>query len=419
MSHSAQNACCSTHRTSTYMAIAVALGLATGALNLPWMTGTASVVSDLFINLLKLVSLPIIFLSIISTASGMESVRELRTLGSRVVKYTVLTTVIAAMIALGLFLLIDPVSAYSDDVKSVAQATTQPDYLKYFIQMIPANIVEPFLHNNVVGVLFIAIILSLATITLADETRKILHTLFSALYAAVMKITTGIIALMPIAIWAFVTLFVRDVQEGLPFKSLAFYLAVVVIANLVQAFIVLPVFLKIKGISPMKMAKAMFPALSVAFFAKSSSGALPMAIRCAQEKAGMSAKVANFSLPLCTTINMNGCAAFILTTVLFVAMINGMQFSLAEMGVWVVIATIAALGNAGVPMGCYFMSTAFLVAMDVPLHILGVILPFYSFIDMLESAINVWSDSCVTAVVDREVAQEAGATEGSEVWAAR
>lgn len=419
MSSQTHTSCCGTHRTTIYMALAVILGLVAGALNISWIMATAGIVSDLFINLLKLVSLPIIFLSIVSTASGMGSVQELRILGSRVLKYTILTTVIAAFTALALFLLIDPVSAYTGgDGTSATQAVIQPNYIKYFIQMVPANIIEPFLNNNVVGVLFIAILLSLATISLADETRKTLHALFSALYAAVMKITTGVIALMPIAIWAFVTLFVKDLREGLPYKSLAFYLLVVLAANLIQALVVLPIFLRAKGLSPLKMVKAMFPALSVAFFAKSSSGALPMAIRCAQEKAGISAKIANFSLPLCTTINMNGCAAFILTTVLFVAMINGMQFSFVEMLVWVGIATVAAIGNAGVPMGCYFMSTAFLVAMDVPLHILGVILPFYSFIDMLESAINVWSDSCVTAVVDKEVAEATAAlADGSNHFA--
>jgi Na+/H+-dicarboxylate symporter len=120
----------------------------------------------------------------------------------------------------------------------------------------------------------------------------------------------------------------------------------------------------------------------------------------------MSPKVANFTLPLCTTINMNACAAFILTTVLFVSMSNGIIFSAAEMFLWIFIATLAAIGNAGVPMGCYFLASAFLAAMNVPLNILGVILPFYTMIDMLESAINVWSDSCVAAVVDKEVAQD-------------
>jgi len=76
------------------------------------------------------------------------------------------------------------------------------------------------------------------------------------------------------------------------------------------------------------------------------------------------------------------------------------------MFLWIFIATIAAVGNAGVPMGCYFLASAFLAAMNVPLNILGVILPFYAMIDMLESAINVWSDSCVAAVVNKEVAED-------------
>ena len=137
------------------------------------------------------------------------------------------------------------------------------------------------------------------------------------------------------------------------------------------------------------MAKGMMPALSVAFFTKSSSAALPMAMRCAQDNLKMSPKVASFTLPLCTTINMNACAAFILITVLFVSMSNGMVFSGAEMFLWIFIATIAAVGNAGVPMGCYFLASAFLAAMNVPLNILGIILPFYTMIDMLESSINV------------------------------
>jgi Na+/H+-dicarboxylate symporter len=123
----------------------------------------------------------------------------------------------------------------------------------------------------------------------------------------------------------------------------------------------------------------------------------------------MSPKVANFTLPLCTTINMNGCAAFILTTVLYVAMSYGMEFSPFELVLWIFIATLAAVGNAGVPMGCYFLASAFIAAMDVPMTIMGIILPFYTMIDMLESAINVWSDSCVAAVVDKKVAQEVSA----------
>ena len=147
----------------------------------------------------------------------------------------------------------------------------------------------------------------------------------------------------------------------------------------------------------------MLPALSLAFFSKSSSAALPLAISCAENNLKLNPRIAGFSLPLCTTINMNACAAFILSTVLFVCMSNGLQFSVAELLGWVFVSTLAAIGNAGVPMGCFFLSSAILASMNVPLNLLGVILPFYSLIDMLESAINVWSDSCVTVMVEQDV----------------
>jgi Na+/H+-dicarboxylate symporter len=336
----------------------------------------------------------------------MESVNEIKSLGKRVIKYTLLTTVIAASVALLLFIVIDPVnSSLSSQVTAEVQAQ-QGSYYSYLIKSIPSNIVQPFSENHVIGVLFIAMLLSLATLSLPQQNRVILHSFFSSLYAAIMKITAWIVMLMPVAIWAFITLFVKDFRKGLDVKSLALYLSVVILANFVQALIVLPIFLKLKGVSPVKMARGMMPALSVAFFTKSSSAALPMAIRCAQENVKMAPKVANFTLPLCTTINMNACAAFILTTVLFVSMSNGITFSGTEMFFWIFIATLAAVGNAGVPMGCYFLASAFLAAMNVPLNILGIILPFYTMIDMLESAINVWSDSCVAAVVDKEVADD-------------
>jgi len=387
------------------IALATVLGLLAGYINIGAIDAAAETVSQIFINLLKLVSLPIIFLSIVSTASGMESISEIKSLGKRVIKYTLLTTFLAAALALVLFVTINPVGPQGTFNEAVGQTTIQASYFSYLIKSIPSNIVQPFSENHVIGVLFIAMLLSVAILSLPQQNRTVLHTFFSSLYAAIMKITMWIVYLMPLAIWAFITLFVRDLRQGLEMKSLALYLACVLAANLIQALVVLPLLLKAKGVSPIKLVRGMLPALSVAFFTKSSSAALPMAMRCAQENVRMTPKVANFTFPLCTTINMNACAAFILITVLFVSMSNGIVFSGVEMFLWIFIATIAAVGNAGVPMGCYFLASAFLAAMNVPLNILGVILPFYTMIDMLETAINVWSDSCVAAVVDKEVVQ--------------
>ena len=82
---------------------------------------------------------------------------------------------------------------------------------------------------------------------------------------------------------------------------------------------------------------------------------------------------------------------------------HGIEVSFATMCLWVVVATVAAIGNAGVPMGCFFLSTSLLASMNVPITLMGIILPFYSVIDMLETALNVWSDSCVVKVVDEKI----------------
>ncbi len=410
---------CEQHKTqynpNIFFGIAVCCGLLAGYFNHPVINSIANAIAEIFINLLKLVSLPIIFLSIVSTASGMESVVEVKTLGKKVLKYTLLTTIISATVALILFVLVNPVRGIIHHLPAVEGAENlhlnHSGYLTYLKDVIPSNFVKPFIENNVISVLFLAIVLSVALLKLPHENRKPLHTFFSSFYAAVMKITSWLVQVMPIAIAAFIVLFMRDLQEGLEVKALALYLACVVMANLVQGLIVLPLFLKFKKISPLVTAKGMLPALSLAFFTKSSAAALPMAMRCAEENLKVSRKVAGFTLPLCTTINMNGCAAFILITVLFVSMSNGIVYTPIEMVTWILVATIAAIGNAGVPMGCYFLSGAFLAAMNVPLNILGVILPFYTIIDMIETAINVWSDSCVAVVVDKEVKAEIPAYE--------
>lgn len=406
---------CEQHKTrinpNIYFGVAMCCALIAGYFNHPAVNQVSELISEIFINLLKLVSLPIIFLSIVSTASGMEDASEVKSLGKKVLKYTLLTTLISATVALVLFVVVNPVHGMIHQDPSIPampglSGVDQSGYLTYLKKVIPSNFLEPFVENNVISVLFLAIVLSLAILKLPHESKKPLHSLFSSLYAAVMKITSWLVMLMPIAIFAFIVLFMRDLQEGLEVKALALYLACVIMANLIQGLIVLPTFLKLKKIEPTATAKGMLPALSVAFFTKSSAAALPMAMRCAEENLKVTRKVAGFSMPLCTTINMNGCAAFILITVLFVSMSHGVLYTPVEMVTWIFVATIAAIGNAGVPMGCYFLSGAFLAAMNVPLNILGVILPFYTLIDMIETAINVWSDSCVTVVVDKEMKED-------------
>jgi Na+/H+-dicarboxylate symporter len=388
------------------------LGIASGISQVGFLLEAAGLVAELFIRLLKLVSLPLIFLSVITAITGMESFEEFKTLGSKVLKYTLLTTVIAATVALGLFVGINPVAGQLEGAKPPEFEGDQGGYLSYLLAIIPENIIAPFYDNHVLGVLFLALALALAILSMTEKQRRPLHELFSGFFAAVMTVTAFLMRLMPFGVWSFVTLFMRDLQEGMPMKGIMLYLLCVVLSNVIQAAIVLPLLLRWKGYSPLNMARGMMPALIVAFFSKSSGVALPMAMKCAEEGLQIQKRVSRFSFPLCVTINMNACAAFILTTVLFVSMSHGVMYSPLELIAWIFIATLAAVGNAGVPMGCYFLSTAFLVSMNVPLNIMGAIFPLYTVIDMLETAINVWSNGCVAAAVDADVrAEEEGSQE--------
>ena len=168
-------------------------------------------------------------------------------------------------------------------------------------------------------------------------------------------------------------------------------------------FVVLPLFLLCKKLNPLKVFKGMMTALTVAFFSKSSAATLPVTMKCAENNCGVRSSVSRFVLPICTTINMNGCAAFIFITVIYLMQNAGVDISAGTMAVWIFIATLAAIGNAGVPMGCYFLAMSLLASMDIPVMLMGLILPIYAVIDMLETSLNVWSDSCVASMVNRDL----------------
>ena len=394
-------------RSHLVLILALLLGIGSGCAQLPFLSGAAELISTSFLSFLQLLSLPIIFFSVTATVSGLTDFSEMRSLGMRVIKYTVLTTVIAASVALGLYVLIEPATTIFSTQTGAPLEQNSSSYLSHVAQIIPSNVFTAFATNNVIGVAFMAFVLGIGTLFLPTENKKTLHHFFSSVFAVILKITSGAVKLMPLGIWAFTALFVQDLMKNSALaEGLGWYLAVVLGANLIQGLVVLPLILKWKGISPWKTAKGMFGALVIAFFSKSSNATLPTAIQCAETRLGVSRRVSQFSFPLCSVINMNGCAGFILSTVLFVAMSNGLTFTPWEMGGWVLLATLAAIGNAGVPMGCYFLTSAFLVGMGVPLYIMGLILPIYTLLDMVETSVNVWSDSCVAVLVDKEVAAE-------------
>jgi Na+/H+-dicarboxylate symporter len=235
-----------------------------------------------------------------------------------------------------------------------------------------------------------------------EEARQTVSHFFRGLHGLLMVMTTWVIKIIPLGMYGFITATVVQLRGGMVIRGIGEYLLIVILANLLQGFVFLPLWLKSHGIKPFDAMHKMLPALSLAFFSKSSVGTLPVTMETAEKNLHVSPTISRFVLPLCTSLNMNGCAAFIFATVIYLMQNHGIVVSLPMMGLWVVIATIAAIGNAGVPMGCFFLSASLLASMNVPITLMGIILPFYTLIDMLETALNVWSDSCVAKVLDEK-----------------
>lgn len=391
-------------------ALMIGLGIVSGMSDIAILKETGLLVSDLFIKIFKCISLPIISLSIIVTLANYRSDGLMKRVWQRTISYTFATTLIAAIISCLLYILIQPSTVEVNLHATALGATNQLGYLGYLANIIPTNLLAPFLDQQVMGVLMLSIVIGFAVRQIPEEEpRETLTRFFRGAHGMFLVMTRWIIKLIPLGLFGFITSTVVQLRSGMDIKGIGEYLAIIVLANLVQGFIILPLWLKYHGIKPFAAMKAMVPALSVAFFSKSSVGTLPVTMNTIENNLGVKPQISRFVLPLCTSINMNGCAAFIFATVIYLMQNHGVPVSFSTMTLWVFISTIAAIGNAGVPMGCFFLSVSLLAGMNVPITLMGVILPFYGLIDMLETALNVWSDACVTKVVnDKASAEEEG-----------
>lgn len=394
-----------TLRILFFYAAAIALGVLNGFYGTDLTIRAGDFLSSVFIRLFKFISIPIIAVSLISTLAQLGESRESGQIFRRTIFYTLFTTIIAATVAAALFLLYAPANVSLPTEAGNVPKVVEHSYFEYVQSVIPDNFLSPFLSANVISVLLVASAVGLALSQLEKDSRpkEVLTAFFAGAQQILFILVSWLIKILPLGIFGFVTVLCRDLQAGVSLGGLGTYFAAIITANLLQIFVILPAILLVKGISPVKTFRAMLPALTVAFFSKSSAGTLPVTMRCAEENMRVRKSVSGFVLPICTTINMNACAAFILITCVYLMQNAGAEITIGTLASWILIATVAAVGNAGVPMGCFFLAASLLASMNVPILLMGVILPFYAVLDMLETAENVWSDSCVAKMVDKDL----------------
>lgn len=387
---------------------ALVIGAVLGSLHAGAVDSVCNFVATVFTRLFKFTAVPAIAVSVLTTLATLGSNKETARIFKRTIMYTLLTTLAASTIAAILFFAIKPevlsVAAYEGAQAEKIQSMSSSSFLSYFISAIPDNIIYPFVSGNVLSILIVSFAFGFA-ISMMPESEKKSAILNIALgfQELVFKVISWIIAILPVGIIAFTAQLVKEMSANIAMESIGKYTAVVLSGNLIQFFIVLSLFLLARGINPVKHFKNMLPAILTALFTKSSAATLPVTMDCAENRVKCNKKFTRFILPMCTTINMNGCAAFILVTSLFVMKNGGVELTLLTVITWILISVISAVGNAGVPMGCFFLTLSLMAGKGMPIGVMGVILPIYAVIDMIETAVNIYSDSCVCAMTNKDL----------------
>lgn len=387
---------------------AMVVGVGIGLLNIDAVNSVMTFIATVFTRLFRLLAVPTIVLAVITTLASLGGRKEVGKMFRTTITYTLLTTTAAAAVGLALYLIVAPGNLPASVVGAEASVDTSDaekfTYAGHFLSVIPDNIVRPLLDGNVLALLLICFAVGIALSKMPESRgRSLIIDGLAGLQELLYMLIRWLIAILPIGIVAFAAQLTAEMGGGLMLDSLGKYVLVIIGGNCAQFFIILPLFLLLRGINPIKTLRAMTPAVLMALFTKSSAATLPVTMENAEKRLGVSPKVARFVLPICTTVNMNGCAAFILVTSLYVMQNNGIETGLWGMIGWLFVSVLSAVGNAGVPMGCYFLTLSLMAGIGANVGVMGIILPIYTVIDMVETAENVWSDSCVCALTARSM----------------
>ena len=389
-----------------FLALIVGAGL--GWLNVGPLNELFDFVATVFTRLFQFIAVPTIALAVITTLAALGAKKDTGRIFAHAVTYTLLTTFSAATVGLALYVWIAPGNLPAEVIGAGAADVPQKlgalSYYDHILSVIPNNLLQPFLSGNVLSVMLIAASVGLALAFMPKtENRAVLLKALHGAQELLFTLIRALLYVLPVGILAFAAQLSAQIEAGVIVGALGKYTAVVLGGNLIQFFIILPLFLLVRGLNPLHVFRKMAPAVAVALFTKSSAGTLPVTLASAEKNLKVNPTVSRFVLPICTTINMNGCAAFILVTSLFVMQNAGFEITLGTMVTWLFVAVLAAVGNAGVPMGCYFLTLSLMSSLGAPLGLMGVILPIYTIIDMIETAENVWSDAAVCAMTDHDL----------------
>ncbi|MFI4860112.1 MAG: dicarboxylate/amino acid:cation symporter [Phycisphaerales bacterium JB063] len=400
-------------------------------------------IGDLFLNGLKLIVIPIITTSIILAIAGLGKSDAFRRLGLKTLAYYLATSLIAIILGLVLVNLIAPgKTAGPETLFSVTQAgsfeseaaavdgktsgKTARDFLDVFRAMVPPNIVQAANEGNFIGLIIVSMLVGFFATRLAVERSAVFLGFIEAVYDITLAVTHFVLRLAPIGVLGLIAATVAvQVAKLAPddrIDELAWgmgkFVATVLLALGLHFFVVMPlILLLVARVNPLRHYAAMGPALMTAFSTSSSSSTLPVTMECVEERAGVSRKTTSFVLPLGATVNMDGTALFECVAAIFICQAFGIDLSIGQQFMIVVVALLTSVGVAGVPSASIVAIVVILRSVeeqlkqqgvDVPLVAVGVpvIFAIDRPLDMCRTVVNIFSDSVGAVTVARSEGEE-------------
>jgi len=398
--------------------VAMILGALTGVIFGENVTQHISWIGDLFMRLLRMIIVPLVFTSIISGVASVGGGRAIGRLFSKTMGYYVLSSLLAATVGLLMVNLFRP--GVGANLLSAERAELPPldtpTGINLLLDIVPPNFVEAAASMDMLAIIFFCIVFGAAITTLADKPRIMVTDLFDALFKTMMALTTGIMKLLPVGVFALIGDMVSE--TGLDsFLTLLKYVLTIGSGLTIHLFITLPLLLILLGkIRPLVHFANMRDALVTAFSTSSSAATLPVTIDSVRNKVGASNKVTSFVLPMGATVNMDGTAIFECVGALFIVQVLGYPIGLDGQIIVVFTALLASIGAAAVPSAGLVVIFIVLEAINLgnnpdAVMIVAAMLAIDRPLDMYRTAVNVFSDSCGAAIIARSEGEEGVDTE--------
>lgn len=379
-------------------------------------------IGDIFLNLLKLIAVPLVLGSLIMGIASLSDVKKLSRIGGKTICIYIVTTAIAVTLGLVLVNVLEPGKNVPQDLQQKLQETYQADAqvgmdraasakergpLQVFVDMVPDNIFSAVGNNrNMLQVVFFAILFGIALVLIPQEKGKPIVDLFDGLTFAIIKIVNLVMTIAPIGVFALITKTIDQVAKddlsavGELLGALGFYCVVVILGLVIHGLVVYPILLKIFTSMPLtRFYRGIAPAQLLAFSSSSSGATLPVTMEMCEKNLGVSEEVSSFVLPLGATINMDGTALYQAVAAVFIAQALGLELDLAAQLQIILTAVLASIGTAAVPGAGIIMLVIILETVGVPTAGIALILGVDRILDMCRTALNVTGDAAVATSV--------------------